>query len=412
MHDSNAIKLLLNVYIHVHAIRFARESSRCWQIGDCGRYCTRFQADVTTGDRDETIKSILNRLDDVENENIVLKQLCRRLMQESTNLNERLTQENADLNQRLTQENDDLNQRLTQENADLNDRLTQKIDALERENNRLNDEVQYLKDHQAKLASSVGQKATSLDPEPDTRSQYMAFACTNDMVTLSCPSGRTILAVSANYGQYSSEVTECTDCCAPNPEYDCTELVEENRPSDWLAIQALCNNQTSCEFENAGTVIDECEEGYASDYMQLFYDCLPDDETGPVAFTAWANTGTETPYSVGDIIVFNKVLSNAGGHYSRATSSFICPWHALYLVSVNVQGYTSRYMSIYLVRNDVHIGLIIIDDISGVMNRGSTTVVTECDRGDILWVRTGYGGALRTGSIPITLFTAHMIHRY
>ena len=333
--------------------------------------CIKLQADVTS-DMHETIKSILNRLNDVENENMVLKQQI----------------------------------------ADLNVRLTQETDALEQENNRLNDEVQSLKDTLASVAPSVEQKIKSLDPEPDTRSQYMAFACTNDMVTLSCPAGRTILVVSANYGQYDSPNSECTDCCAPNPEYDCTELVEENRPSDWLAIQALCDNQTSCEFDNPGTSIDVCQEEYLTDYMQLFYDCLPDDDSGPVAFTAYADTGTETSYGAGDIIVFNEVLTNAGGHYSTATSSFICPWHGVYSVSVNIQGYDSDYMSVFLMRNDAYIGFIRIEELSSGYNRGSTTIVIECDRGDILWVRAGYTGAIYTNSYPMTLFTAHMIHRY
>ena len=110
--------------------------------------------------------------------------------------------------------------------------------------------------------------------------------------------------------------------------------------------------------------------------------------------------------------MFNEVLTNAGGHYSIATSSFICPWHGLYLVSVNVQGYYSDYIPIDLMRNDVVIAYILIDGISDVSNRGSTTIVTECDRGDILWVRASYDGEIYTWTYPTTLFTAHMIHRY
>ena len=145
--------------------------------------------------------------------------------------------------------------------------------------------------------------------------------------------------------------------------------------------------------------------------MQLFYDCLPDDETGPVAFTAYADVGNPL-YSAGDIILFNEVLTNVGGHYNAATSSFICPWHGVYLMSVNVQGYISDYIIIHLMRNSSIIGRILIDRISGVYNRGSTTIVTECDRGDILWVRAGTEGAIYTYSYHTTLFTAHMIHRY
>ena len=372
----------------------------------------QFQADAT-GEPDETIKSILYRLSDIENENAALND---RLTQ-SAAINDRLTQENVALNDRLTQESVAINDRLTQANERLThevEYLTQKIDTLQQENHGLYDEFQSMKNAQCPgpAASSDERFVTSSHLEPDTRSQFTAFACTNDIVRLSCPGNRTILTVSADYGQYSSEVTECTECCSHNPLHDCTELVEENRPNDWLAIQALCDNQNSCEFENLGTAIDECEDGYLSDYMQLFYDCLPDDQTGPVAFTAYANTGNTTLYSYGDIMVFNEVLANAGGHYSTATSSFICPWHGLYLLSVNTQGDYSEYLPIQLVRNNVYIGLIVIDDISGARNRGSTTIVTECDRGDILWVRAAANGVIYTHKTPATLFTAHMIHRY
>ena len=312
------------------------------------------------------------RLGDVENENRVLQQEVRVLTKDNHRLN------------------------------DLGDRLTKRIGALEQDNSRLNDNV-----------NSVTQNVTSSsDPEPDTYSQFTAFSCTSGMVTLSCPGGRTILTVTANYGQYASPNSECTDCCSPNPLYDCTEVVEENRPSDWLAIQALCDGQESCEFENLGSAINECEQSYLSNYMQLFYDCLPDDRTGPVAFTAWANTGNPTSYNADDIIVFEQVLTNAGGHYNADTSSFICPWHGVYLVSVNIQGHDSDYINIHLKRNAVDIGYLVIDNISGAVNRGSTTIVIECDRGDILWVMAGYTGGIYTISAPLTLFTAHMIHRY
>ena len=199
---------------------------------------------------------MLIRLSNVESANRILQQQ-----------NDRLTHENADLNDRLTHTNNQLmhtDTRLTQEN----NRLAKKINALEQENSRINDELLNMK---YAIATDARRNVTSSDSEPNTRAQFTAFACTNDIVTLSCPGGRTILTVSANYGQYSDEVTECTDCCAPNPESDCIELVEENRPSDWLAIQALCDNKTFCQFENLGSVVNECEVGYVSDYIQLFY---------------------------------------------------------------------------------------------------------------------------------------------
>ena len=368
-----------------------------------------FQAADITSDMDETLKSSKTRLSNVENDYRIFQPQDDRLTQEKAALGTHLTYDIADLNE-IKQEISALKENNNRLN-ELVDHLTKKIGAVEQENSRLNEELLNRQDARlTNVRPNAMRNLTSSNHEPyDSRSQFTAFACTNNTVTLLCHGGRTIRTETAYYGQHHYF---CTDFCAPNPHLDCTELVEENRPSDWVRIKALCDGKASCEFENLGSVINDCYPGYLSDYMQLFYNCLPDDETGPVAFTAYANTGYETDYSGGAIIVFNEILTNAGGHYNNATSSFICPWHGLYVVSVNVQGYPSDHIQIAPKRNSVSIGLMIIDDISGFHNRGSTTFVTECDRGDILWVGTGSFGAIYTHPHPMTLFTVHLIHRY
>ena len=242
---------------------------------------------------------------------------------------------------------------------------------------------------------------------PDTRSQFTAFACTLDIVIVSCASNRTILITSGVYSRYLKTYDECY---SPNPIDDCSESVEEARPSDWLAIKALCDGQESCQFENAGAFLDKCSDD-VSDYMQLFYDCLPDDETGPVAFTAWANTGSSTSYIAGDTIVFNEVLTNAGGHYNAATSSFVCPWDGVYLMSVYVTLARDATTDIDLWRNKVYLAGMRIDDISEVYSRGGTTIVTECNRGDILWVSNAMDTTVQA-AYRRTLFTGHMLHHF
>lgn len=214
---------------------------------------------------------------------------------------------------------------------------------------RLENDVFTLK--QSTLSPTSGASKSSETPEPDTRSQFTGFACTGAYMTLTCPGNRTIFLNNGTYGQHALACS--VGCCPRNPEYDCTELVEENRPQDWLAIQALCDGEQSCQFENIGYPVDTCEEGYLSDYMQLFYDCSPDDETGPVAFTAWANTGGSTPYNQFDIVVFDEVLTNFGGHYNPATSSFICPVDGVYHFSTNTLGAISSGMFTDLMRNNL-----------------------------------------------------------
>ena len=99
------------------------------------------------------------------------------------------------------------------------------------------------------------------------------MGCLSDIISLSCLNGGNINITSAIYGQY---YYTCSDlCCAPNPEFDCSLLVSDVRPDDWVYLLYLCQNQTECAYEYAGSVIDECEEGYVADYMQIFYSCLP-----------------------------------------------------------------------------------------------------------------------------------------
>ena len=58
----------------------------------------------------------------------------------------------------------------------------------------------------------------------------------------------------------------------------------------------------------------------------------------PVGFTAYATT--EQSYSDNDIVIFDGIITNIGGHYNKDSSSFICPYSAVYMFSIN---YVSRY---------------------------------------------------------------------
>ena len=344
--------------------------------------------------------------------------------------NKHLSHDNGILYERLTRQNDDHQRdikRLTQENKRQDDEHQQEVERLSNANEELNARlsraIKELKEHQPRTNATleqrverlkaVNRKQTALNPspKPDTRFQFTAFACTSAIVTMSCPNNRTILTTSGVYGLFDSPDSECSGCCAPNPQYDCTEHLEEARPSDWLAIQALCDGESSCQFDNFGTASLTSCSGEPSEYMQLYYDCLPNDETGPVAFTAWANNGDETTYNDGDIIIFDEILTNAGGHYNAATSSFICPWDGVYLISANMEGFFGSNIDIDLMRNDVMLARMYVDDISSAYNRGSTTIVTECDRGDIVWVKAGSYGRLHAADRR-NMFTGHILHRF
>ena len=101
--------------------------------------------------------------------------------------------------------------------------------------------------------------------------RFSAYGCDLDFITLSCSIGAVINVASASYGQYGNP---CSDCCLPNATSDCTEVMWEIRPSDWLALKYTCDNQTSCEYRNLGSLLENCNDPFYADYLTIDYDCL------------------------------------------------------------------------------------------------------------------------------------------
>ena len=56
--------------------------------------------------------------------------------------------------------------------------------------------------------------------------QHQALGCLEDTINLSCEhqNGSLITVTKTFFGQYR-QTSPCSDCCAPNPQYDCTETV-------------------------------------------------------------------------------------------------------------------------------------------------------------------------------------------
>ena len=102
---------------------------------------------------------------------------------------------------------------------------------------------------------------------------YSAYACTFEVLNLTCPSEKTISVTSAYFAQYN-EPCESYDCCTPYPG-DCSELMETEAPLSWTALLATCNNRTTCSIENPGVSVQSCAEPYNSDYAIAYYSCLP-----------------------------------------------------------------------------------------------------------------------------------------
>ena len=81
-----------------------------------------------------------------------------------------------------------------------------------------------------------------------------------------------IYVISAYYAQYTQT---CSDSCCPPHPGDRKESMEENASVDWIALTLVCNNQTSCEFENPGRDVPSCAEPYQSNYALVYFSWLP-----------------------------------------------------------------------------------------------------------------------------------------
>ena len=82
-------------------------------------------------------------------------------------------------------------------------------------------------------------------------------------MTLSCPTGRNISLTRAQWGHYYLACS--SDCCAPNPAYDCTVDMGTVEP-DWFEyIQFQCDGKQSCEVDFILYAINQCEPEYVAD---------------------------------------------------------------------------------------------------------------------------------------------------
>lgn len=113
----------------------------------------------------------------------------------------------------------------------------------------------------------------------DTRT---GFECNLDIIRLECTGVATINVTSAYYGQYTEACS--SECCAPHPTDECTELVEEYHPIDWAILTGYCDGLTVCEFENQGALADTCVSPYMADFLIINYSCFPGEKTAVFPF--------------------------------------------------------------------------------------------------------------------------------
>ena len=106
-----------------------------------------------------------------------------------------------------------------------------------------------------------------------------------------------------------------------------------------------------------------------------------------VGFTAYVKESRR--YELGELVLFENVISNYGGHYQSDQSVFICPYSASYIFFVSVTsmvGPRSIYVDVKL--NDMPIARALADNQDDEYSNGSNMVVIQCTEGDKVWVES------------------------
>ena len=223
-------------------------------------------------------------------------------------------------------------------------------------------------------------------------------------MTLSCSTGRNISITKAQWGKYA---LTCSNCCPPHPQRDCTVDMETKEPDLFGYIKNQCDGKQTCDLGYIAFLLNDCELEYFADYLQTFYDCLPFDTTEPIGFSAKLNGNVILNQY--EIIPFDDVLSNFGGHYSTKTYSFTCPVHGVYTFSLALNQYNNDQIQAILYQNSNELIRSLADN--GVYrNSATSTVIIECNAGDQVFVSVNYGGYFDGVTSPCH-FTGYLLHQ-
>ena len=147
--------------------------------------------------------------------------------------------------------------------------------------------------------------------------------------------------------------------------------------------------------------------------MEILYDCLPRPIDAAIGFSASMVGGNVEFFEEGQILPFDLVLTNVGGHFSEDVSSFICPVDGLYLFSVSVvTSYgTDAYAYVGIFTDSDFLAYVYAQNTGDNENysAASSTIVVECFVGSRVWVETigdSYFHAV------FNMFSGSLLYRY
>ena len=110
-------------------------------------------------------------------------------------------------------------------------------------------------------------------------------------------------------------------------------------------------------------------------------------------------------------LFFDAVSTNVGNHYDVSDKSFICPFHGIYGFLLSVDSSVDSMECAILKQNNI-IGQVKVNKSGASAHASTTFAVTECRRGERVFVKTSRGSA--SGDVmaaPHTVFSGFLIIR-
>ena len=113
-----------------------------------------------------------------------------------------------------------------------------------------------------------------------------------------------------------------------------------------------------------------------------------------------------------EIAWFDETMTNIGGHFNPATSSFVCPYHGVYMFSFTFNADTGDAVHLGIKRNDTLFVTAQADITNDSKTTGSAVVVLECGPSQVVWVQCTHEGDLFGGGNRKTHFTGALLHAF
>ena len=130
-----------------------------------------------------------------------------------------------------------------------------------------------------------------------------------------------------------------------------------------------------------------------------------------VGFTAAMAADDALAYSTNQLVEFPVVLANFGNWYNPQFHEFTCPVNGVYLFTVSTLGDTAKLGVVnIMVNRDSKVTAFADGRGSGIYGHSTNQVITECDQGGKVWIRSDRDMTVHDNTRNYGTFSGLLLH--